>query len=185
MTILKLKFFPDPILRQKANHVEIIDESILKLLEDMAETMYHAQGIGLAANQVGKLKRVIVLDCAKEEIENTDLEKNIKPNLYKMINPEIINYSEETSECKEGCLSIPPYKALVKRPTEINMKYLDINGKEKNLSAKGILSTCIQHEIDHLNGKLFLDHISKLKKNMIIKKIHKKIKEDKENNYEI
>ena len=185
MTVLKLKFFPDPILRKKAHKVEDINDEILSLLDDMAETMYKSNGIGLAANQVGQLKRVIVMDCSKEDNEDKVSEKTVKPKLYKMINPEIISFSENTSEWEEGCLSIPPYKSIVKRPAEVTIKFVDESGKEKKLDAKGLLATCVQHEIDHLNGKLFIDHISRIKKNMIIKKIQKKIKEDKEDNNEI
>ena len=177
MTILKIKVFPDPILRKKAITVNNVDQNIIQLLEDMTETMYKAQGMGLAANQVGELKRVIVVDCSSEKDDEKDINET-EYSLIKMINPEIVSFSKDFSEYNEGCLSIPPYRASVSRPTKIETKYIDINGKEKKINASGILSTCIQHEIDHLNGKLFIDHISRLKRNMIIKKIKKKIKED-------
>tara|TARA_E500000178_G_scaffold343628_1_gene390686 strand:- start:134 stop:691 length:558 start_codon:yes stop_codon:yes gene_type:complete len=185
MTVLNLKFFPDPILRKKASKVEVINDEIRLLLNDMAETMYQSNGVGLSANQVGQLKRAIVMDCSKEDNEDKLPDKKFVPQLYKMINPEIISFSEKISEWEEGCLSIPRYRSLVKRPAEITIKFLDEYGKENILDATGLLATCIQHEIDHLNGKLFIDHLSRIKKNMIIKKIQKKIKEEKEDNNEI
>ena len=130
----------------------------------MAETMYAAPGIGLAANQVGLLKRVIVMDCARDDEP---------PALWKMINPEIIWLSEENTKMEEGCLSIPGHNAEVVRPSEAHVSYLDIEGQKQEMQATGLLAACVQHEIDHLNGVLFLDHLSRLKRDMIMRKVIK------------
>ena len=159
---------PDPILRKKSTLLEKVDHQTKKLMDDMLETMYAAPGIGLAAVQVGILKRLIVIDVSKDEQKR-------KP-LF-LINPEITFKSTNTSVYEEGCLSLPGYFAEIERPAKCHLRYLDYNGKEKNLVAEGLLSTCIQHEIDHLNGVLFIDYLSKLKKDMIIKKLTKKKKE--------
>tara|TARA_Y100001935_G_C17271712_1_gene492308 strand:+ start:422 stop:946 length:525 start_codon:yes stop_codon:yes gene_type:complete len=159
---------PDPILRKKSELIEKVDDGIKKLLDDMLETMYDAPGIGLAAVQVGILKRIIVIDVSKAEEEK-------KPLFF--INPEITFKSERTSSYEEGCLSLPGYFAEIERPAECHLNFIDYNGKKKNLKASGLLATCIQHEIDHLNGILFIDYLSKLKKDMIIKKLTKQKKE--------
>ena len=159
---------PDPILRKKSSSLEKVDNDLRKLMDDMLETMYAAPGIGLAAVQVGILKRLIVLDISKKD------EK--KKPLF-LVNPEIKYQSDNTSTHEEGCLSIPGYFAEIKRPAECHVDYIDYYGKPKKLKAKGLLATCIQHEIDHLNGKLFIDYLSKLKKDMIIKKLIKQKKE--------
>ena len=159
---------PDPILRKKCEPLEKVDEETKKLMDDMLETMYAAPGIGLAAIQVGILKRLVVIDISKEE------EKK-KPIF--LINPQIIHQSKETSVYEEGCLSLPGQFAEIERPAECTIKYIDYNGKEKDLKAEGLLATCIQHEVDHLNGVLFIDYLSKLKKDMIIKKLVKQKKE--------
>ena len=159
---------PDPVLRKKCEPLEKVDEETKKLLDDMLETMYAAPGIGLAAIQVGILKRLVVIDISKEE------EKK-KPIF--LINPQIIHQSKNTSVYEEGCLSLPGQFAEIERPAECTIKYLDYNGKEKELKSDGLLATCIQHEVDHLNGILFIDYLSKLKKDMIIKKLVKQKKE--------
>ena len=159
---------PDPILRKKCEPLEKVDEETKKLMDDMLETMYAAPGIGLAAIQVGILKRLVVIDISKEE------EKK-KPIF--LINPQIIHQSEKTSVYEEGCLSLPGQFAEIERPAECTIKYIDYNGKEKELKSDGLLATCIQHEVDHLNGILFIDYLSKLKKDMIIKKLVKQKKE--------
>ena len=164
MTNKKILIEPDPILRKKSSQLEKVDNEIRKLLDDMLETMYSAPGIGLAAVQVGILKRLIVIDISKE--------KESKKPLF-LINPEIIFKSKKTSTHEEGCLSIPGYFAEIERPAECHIKFLDYFGKKKELKADGLLATCIQHEIDHLNGILFIDYLSKLKKDMIIKKLVK------------
>ena len=140
-------------------------------MEDMLETMYDAPGIGLAAVQIGILKRLIVIDISKEE----------KKNPIFLINPEIITKSKNKSVYEEGCLSLPGQFAEIERPAECLIKYLDYQGKQKELKATGLMATCVQHEIDHLNGVLFIDYLSKLKKDMIIKRLQKKKKEFKKN----
>ena len=159
---------PDPILRKKCEPLEKVDSDTKKLMDDMLETMYAAPGIGLAAVQVGILKRLVVIDISKGE------EKK-KPIF--LINPQIIHKSEKTSVYEEGCLSLPGQFAEIERPAKCTIKYIDYNGKEKDLKADGLLATCIQHEVDHLNGILFIDYLSKLKKDMIIKKLVKQKKE--------
>ena len=168
MTQRKIVIEPDPILREKSASLEKVDDEIRALLDDMLETMYAAPGIGLAAVQVGILKRLIVIDISKDEE---------KKNPLILINPEIISRSQKKSIYEEGCLSLPGYFAEIERPAECEIKFVDYNGKEKNLHAKGLLATCIQHEVDHLNGILFIDYLSKLKKDMIIKKLIKHKKE--------
>ena len=164
MSKKKIVIEPDAILRKKSEPLEKISRNEKKLLDDMLETMYEASGIGLAAVQVGVLKRMVVIDVSKE--------KEKKKPLF-LINPEITFYSKKKSIYEEGCLSLPGHYAEIERPAECHLSYIDYSGKKKNLKASGILSTCIQHEIDHLNGVLFVDYLSKLKKNMIIKKLLK------------
>ncbi len=159
---------PDPILRKKSDSLEKVDAETKKLMDDMLETMYAAPGIGLAAVQIGILKRLVVIDISKEE------EK--KKPLF-LINPQVIHQSKKTSVHEEGCLSLPGQFAEIERPAECTIKYIDYNGKEKELKSEGLLATCIQHEVDHLNGILFIDYLSKLKKDMIIKKLVKQKKE--------
>ena len=166
MSKKKILIVPDPILRKKCEPLENVDDDARKLMSDMLETMYKAPGIGLAAIQVGILKRIVVIDISKKE----------KKTPLFLVNPEIIYKSKNTSVYEEGCLSLPGQFAEIERPAECHIKYIDYNGKEKKLETKGLLATCIQHEIDHLNGILFIDYLSKLKKDMIIKKLvkHKK-----------
>ena len=168
MTHRKIVIEPDTILREKSASLEKVDDEIRALLDDMLETMYAAPGIGLAAVQVGILKRLIVIDISKDEE---------KKNPLILINPEIISRSQKKSIYEEGCLSLPGHFAEIERPAECEIKFVDYNGKEKKLHAKGLLATCIQHEVDHLNGILFIDYLSKLKKDMIIKKLIKHKKE--------
>ena len=164
MTLRPLTLVPDPLLRQVAEPVADIDNAIRTLLSDMAETMYDAPGIGLAAPQVGICQRVIVMDCAPDESP---------PELWKMVNPEIISRSDETSKLEEGCLSIPNFTGEVIRPAEVIVRYQDETGTEKEMTACGLLAACVQHEIDHLDGILFTDYLSKLKRDMIWRKILK------------
>ena len=164
----KILIEPDPILRKKCEPLEKVDADIKKLMQDMLETMYDAPGIGLAAVQIGILKRLIVIDISKDEKKRDPLF---------LINPVILNRSKKTSTYEEGCLSLPGQFAEIERPAECLLKYIDLTGKEKELKAEGLLSTCIQHEVDHLNGILFIDYLSKLKKDMIIKKLVKHKKE--------
>ena len=166
MSKKKIIIEPDPILRKKCEPLENVDDHVRKLMNDMLETMYKAPGIGLAAIQVGILKRIVVIDVSKEE----------KKSPLFLVNPEIIYKSKNTAVYEEGCLSLPGQFAEIERPAECHIEYIDYDGKEKKLETKGLLATCIQHEIDHLNGILFIDYLSKLKKDMIIKKLvkHKK-----------
>jgi peptide deformylase len=166
MTIRKILTEPDPFLRQISQDVEKVDDEIRKLMDDMLETMYEAPGIGLAAIQIGVPKRVIVIDLSKEEAKNP---------LY-FVNPKIIIKSKNNSTYEEGCLSVPGQFAEVHRPDQCHISYLDYNNKKKELKAVGLLATCIQHEMDHLEGILFIDYLSKLKKNFIIKKLSKQKK---------
>ena len=164
----KILIEPDPILRKKCEPLEKVDDSLRKLMDEMLLTMYDAPGIGLAAIQVGILKRIVVIDISKEEE---------KKNPLFLINPQIIRKSKNTSIYEEGCLSLPGQFAEIERPAECELKYIDYSGNEKILTANGLLATCIQHEVDHLDGILFIDYLSKLKKDMIIKKLVKQKKE--------
>ena len=168
MTIRKILTEPDPFLRQKSKPVEKVDDSIREIMDDMLETMYQAPGIGLAAIQIGIPKRIIVLDISK------DPEK--KEPMY-FINPEKLYTSEDQATYEEGCLSVPGQFAEIDRPDKCHIKYLHYNGDSKELKAEGLLATCIQHEIDHLEGILFIDYLSKLKRSMITKKLSKQKKE--------
>lgn len=168
MPILEIVKEPDPILREKSKEVENVDQSIRSLMDNMLETMYEAPGIGLAAPQVGILKRIIVIDLAKQD--------EPKKPLY-IVNPKILWKSEEFISREEGCLSIPGYFAEVARPSKCKVQYLDYNGKAQVIDADDLLSTCIQHEVDHCDGILFIDYLSKLKKDMILKKLIKTKKE--------
>ena len=167
MTIKNIIIEPDIILRKKSETVESVNDNLRRLMDDMVETMYEAPGIGLAAVQIGVLKRVIVVDVSKES--------NKKNPLF-LINPEIKFMSENKLTYEEGCLSLPGQFAEIERPAECHIKYIDYNGKVKELKANGLLSTCVQHEIDHLNGVLFIDYLSKFKKEFIIKKLSKQKK---------
>jgi peptide deformylase len=164
MAIRPIIIAPDPVLKAKAKPVENIDGGIVRLMDDMLETMYRAPGIGLAAPQIGVLQRVIVVDVA---------DKDEKPQPFAMANPEILWKSDETSVHNEGCLSLPDHYADVTRPKQVRLRYIDRDGEVRELDADNLLATCVQHEIDHLNGVLFIDHISLLKRNMILRKLQK------------
>ena len=167
MALRQILTEPNKILREKSLFVEKVDEDLQKLMDDMLETMYAAPGIGLAAIQVGIPKRIIVLDIAP---------KDSPRNPMFFINPEIIEKSENYLTYEEGCLSVPGQFAEIDRPDKCHIKYLDYHGLPKEIKAEGMLATCIQHEIDHLDGILFIDYLSKLKKSMIIKKLSKQKK---------
>ncbi|WP_421592233.1 peptide deformylase [Shinella sp. M27] len=167
MTIKPLIILPDPILRQVSSTIETIDSEVTKLADDMLETMYDAPGIGLAAIQIGIARRMLVLDVSKDGEDK-------QPLVF--INPEIVASTDARSVYEEGCLSIPDYYAEVERPAGITVKHLDRDGKQQLTEADGLLATCLQHEIDHLNGVLFIDHISKLKREMVIRKFTKAAK---------
>ena len=168
MTKRKIITEPDIILRKKSVNLEKVDDDLRALMDDMLETMYAAPGIGLAGVQIGILKRLIVIDVSRDEEKKSPLF---------LINPEIISKSSNTSVYEEGCLSLPGYFAEIERPAECQIEYLDYHGKKKEMKASGLLATCIQHEVDHLNGILFIDYLSKLKRDMVIKKLIKNKKE--------
>ena len=167
MALRQILTEPNKILREKSLSVENVDKDIQILMDDMLETMYAAPGIGLAAIQVGIAKRVIVLDIKQKEGQK---------NPICLVNPEIIEKSKNNSTYEEGCLSVPGQFAEIDRPDKCHVKYLDYYGEKKEIKAEGMLATCIQHEIDHLEGILFIDYLSKLKKTMIIKKLSKRKK---------
>ncbi|MEM6834363.1 MAG: peptide deformylase [Pseudomonadota bacterium] len=164
MAILEIVEVPDPRLKTVSTPVEAVDDDLRALLDDMLETMYAAPGIGLAAIQVGVPKRALVIDLQENEGE-----KN--PRYF--VNPDVIEASEELNTYQEGCLSIPEQYADVERPARVTVRYLDYDGKEQVEEMDGLLATCIQHEIDHLNGVVFVDHLSQLKRKMILKKLQK------------
>ena len=164
MALLPILVAPDPRLKKISKPVTAVDDSIRKLMDDMLETMYQAPGIGLAAPQVGVLKRVIVLDIAREGEE---------PAPMRLVNPEVVWVSDDDATYNEGCLSVPEHYADVVRPAQCRVRYLDENGKAKEIAADGLLATCLQHEIDHLDGVLFIDHITALKRNIILRKLLK------------
>ena len=168
MALLPILTAPDPRLKKKSLPVEAVDDGVRQLMDDMLATMYDAPGIGLAAPQVGVLKRVIVLDIEREDTKTGPL--------Y-MANPEIIDASDEDVSYEEGCLSVPEHYSDVVRPAKVTVRYLDRDNKVQELAAEGLLATCLQHEIDHLDGILFIDHISALKRNMILRKLLKARKE--------
>ncbi|HEY2529665.1 MAG TPA: peptide deformylase [Xanthobacteraceae bacterium] len=167
MAVRAIVKLPDKRLRLVSEPIKRVDASIRRLVDDMFETMYAAPGIGLAAVQVGVAKRVVTMDLSKKEEDHA-------PQVF--INPEITWTSAARSTHEEGCLSIPDYYEEVERPSQIKVKYLDLDGKEHEIAAEGLLATCIQHEIDHTNGVLFIDHISKLKRDRVIKKFTKAAK---------
>ncbi|SFF35175.1 peptide deformylase [Aureimonas phyllosphaerae] len=165
MSVKPLVILPDPILRRASEPVSRVDDALKRFTDDMLETMYDAPGIGLAAIQVGEPLRIVTIDLSKED----DPEK--APQVF--LNPEILSSSDERSVYEEGCLSIPDYYAEVERPAKVTVRYLGLDGKTHEIEADGLLATCLQHEIDHLNGVLFIDYISKLKRDMVIRKFSK------------
>jgi peptide deformylase len=169
MAVREILILPDKRLRLVSDPVKTIDREIKTLVADMFETMYEAPGIGLAAIQVGVPRRVVTMDLAKKE----DEEKK-QPRVF--LNPEILWKSEEKAIYEEGCLSIPEFYEEVERPAQVRVKYLDLEGREQELDANGLLATCLQHEIDHLNGVLFIDYISRLKRERVVKKFAKAAK---------
>jgi peptide deformylase len=174
MGILSLVLSPDPRLKQKSARVAKVDDSIRQLLRDMLETMYEHNGVGLAAVQVGVHKRVMVVDVAYGGKRKKGEEQPRNPLC--IVNPEIVWESEDDAPYDEGCLSFPGEYAEVVRPARIKLKYLDENGEIRHLEADGLLATCIQHEMDHLDGVTFVDHISRLKRDMILRKMKKAAK---------
>jgi len=167
MAVREIIKIPDKRLKLVSEPIKRVDAGVRKLVDEMFETMYAAPGIGLAAIQIGVPKRVVTMDLSKKESEH-------QPQVF--INPEIIWKSEEKATREEGCLSIPDYYEEVERPAEVKVRYLDLDGKPHEIEAKGLLATCLQHEVDHINGVLFIDHLSKLKRDRVIKKFTKAAK---------
>lgn len=164
MAVLPVLTAPDPRLKATSKPVASVDDLVRKLMDDMLETMYVSNGIGLAAPQVGIARRIIVMDLARQ---------GEPPSPLRMANPEIVWQSEEKVVCEEGCLSVPDQYSEVLRPKAVKIRYLDYQNEIRELDADGYLATCIQHEIDHLNGVLFIDHLSFLKRNIILRKLAK------------
>ncbi len=164
MALLKILEVPNPLLKKKSEKIETVTDEIRKTLNDMLDTMYDAPGVGLAAPQVGLLKRMVVIDVTRDDEPK-------KP--YKMINPVITSHSETTTIHDEGCLSVPEQYAPVERFETVTVEYTDENGEQQKLSADGLLAICIQHELEHLEGKLFIDHLSKVKRDMIVRRVEK------------
>ncbi|PCI33490.1 MAG: peptide deformylase [Alphaproteobacteria bacterium] len=169
MAILPIVTVPDPLLKEISTPVEVVDDALRKLMDDMLETMYAAPGIGLAAVQVGRPIRLLVMDLAEEDAEPD-------PQFY--VNPELTWTSDELATYNEGCLSIPEQYADIDRPAECKISYLDYHGVEQMVHATGLFSTCIQHELDHLNGIVFIDYLSALKRGMYVRKVKKLVKEE-------
>ena len=185
MAVRDILVIPDKRLRLKSAAVKAVDKPLRKLIDDMFETMYAAPGIGLAAIQIGVPQRVVTMDLAKKDEPG-------RPQVF--INPEVLWTSPEVARYEEGCLSIPEYYEEVERPQKVRVKYLDADGKPQEIEADGLLATCLQHEVDHINGVLFIDHISKLKRDMVMKKFkkaakqgvdHKALAKDKEPSHHI
>ncbi|EIM73126.1 peptide deformylase [Nitratireductor aquibiodomus RA22] len=168
MTIKPLVLLPDPILRETSKPVERFDDQLRTFADDMLATMYDAPGIGLAAIQVGEPLRMLVIDVS---------EKDEEPAPMVVINPQIVASTDQRNVHEEGCLSIPDYYAEVERPAGVTVNYLDLDGKQQTVEADGLLATCLQHEIDHLNGVLFIDYLSKLKRDMVVRKFRKLAKD--------
>ena len=185
MTIRDIVTLPDPVLRQVSSDIETVDDEVRRLLDDMLETMYDAPGIGLAAIQIGVPKRIVTIDVSargRDDDRTGENEADEAPECKDeslpagplfLINPVILSTSDERSVYEEGCLSIPDYYAEVERPAEVRVRYVGYDGKEQELTAGGLLATCIQHEIDHLDGRLFIDYLSKLKRDLVVRKFAK------------
>jgi peptide deformylase len=168
MAKLSIILLPDPVLRRVADPIDTIDAEVRRLADDMLETMYAAPGVGLAAPQVSVSRRLIVLDVSEKEEEKQP---------FVMINPEIVRRSDMPNVHEEGCLSIPDVRVEIERPAEIVVRYLDRDGKERELEADDLLATCIQHEIDHLDGRLLIDYMSRLKRDMVVRRFKKLARE--------
>lgn len=171
MAILPIVTVPDPLLKKISKPVTKVDDKLRAFMDDMLETMYAAPGIGLAAVQVGKLWRILVIDIAPDGEE---------PNPMYFVNPEIIWTSDDIAIYNEGCLSIPEQYADIERPAECKVRYMDYNGEEQEIHATGLLATCVQHEMDHLNGIVFIDYLSKIKRGIYVRKVKKLVKEKEE-----
>lgn len=164
MSRLPIVIAPEPVLKRNAEPIERVDDAVRRLMDDMLDTMRAANGIGLAAPQVGDLRRIIVVDVSRPDDE---------PRPYRMANPEVVWRSDETATGEEGCLSLPDHYADVTRPARVRVRYRDQDDEPRELEADGILARCIQHEMDHLDGILFVDHISSIRRDMILRKLVK------------
>jgi peptide deformylase len=179
MAKLPILVAPDPVLKQVSLPVATVTDELRQLMDDMLETMYAAPGIGLAAIQIGVAKRIIVIDVGKDKpgAEDGDDEEKAKekkdPDPMYFVNPEIVWASDEKVMCEEGCLSVPDLYEEVERPARVKVRYLDYHGKQREIDCEGMLAVCIQHEMDHLEGVLFIDHLSRLKREMMLKKLIK------------
>lgn len=180
MTIREIIKLPDPVLRRTSSEIETVDDDVRRLLDDMLQTMYDAPGIGLAAVQIGVPKRIITIDTSARDEDGDeddeapgDFSQSVGARPLYLINPKILTSSDDRSIYEEGCLSIPDYFADVERPAKVQVQYVDYDGKQQVLDAEGILATCIQHEIDHLDGVLFIDYLSKLKRDLVVRKFSK------------
>ena|SRR5690349_19315137 len=164
MAVREIVKLPNPVLRQVSEPVAEVTDDVRRILDDMLDTMYDAPGIGLAAVQIGVPRRLVVIDLAKEG--------EPKDPLF-LVNPEITWASEEQSEYEEGCLSIPDFFEMVSRPKEVDLRFLDLQGEQREMRCSGVLATCVQHEVDHLNGVLFIDYLSRLKRDRVVKRFVK------------
>jgi peptide deformylase len=179
MAKLPILVAPDPVLKQVSQPVAEVTDELRRLMDDMLETMYAAPGIGLAAIQVGVAKRIIVIDVGKDKPgaddadDDEDKKKEKDPDPMYFVNPEIVWASDEKVMCEEGCLSVPDLYEEVERPARVKVRYLDYHGKQREIDCAGMLAVCIQHEMDHLEGVLFIDHLSRLKREMMLKKLVK------------
>ena len=190
MAILPIYVVPQAVLKKSAQHVSAITADIRQLVDDMTDTMYAARGIGLAAPQVGVSQRVIIMDVDQRRADGSDHDDEnanddddtppIKGKVQVFINPEVVWESEESNVYEEGCLSIPGQYAPVERPKQVRVTYMDLDGKTQEIEADGLLATCLQHEIDHINGVLFTDHLSSLKRDMLLRKLKKHIRDNPE-----
>lgn len=169
MALLPILIAPHPLLKRRAEPVAVVDDEVRRLMDDMLETMYEADGVGLAAPQVGRASRIVVIDVHGKDEPRAPL---------RLVNPEIVERSEETALIEEGCLSVPEQYAEVRRPKRVKVRYLDETGAPREIEAEGTLGVCLQHEIDHLEGRLFVDHLSMLKRNLILNKVRKAVRKD-------
>jgi peptide deformylase len=178
MALRPILIAPDPRLKQVSAPVAVVTDELRRLMDDMLETMYAAPGIGLAAIQIGEAKRIIVIDVGKpkpgaEDAEDEEKRKERDPDPMFFVNPEIVWASDDKVLCEEGCLSVPDLYEEVERPSRVKVRYVDYHGKAREIDCEGMLAVCIQHEMDHLEGVLFIDHLSRLKREMMLKKLAK------------
>ena len=172
MPLLPIITLPDPVLRQKSTPIERVDDELRRTLDDMLETMYDAPGVGLAANQVNIAKRFVVVDAGSGKDDDDDDSEDVRNPLF-LINPEIVSRGDALRSYEEGCLSLPDVRVEIERPDMITVRYLDRNGAQQELNAEGFLATVIQHEVDHLDGKLIIDFLSSLRRDMVVRRLKK------------